>query len=62
MERLSLWASSTIVGPFVLLAVIIWVVLRSRRRAGEPPEVTERATKQLTRKRNAPRRRHGRRP
>ncbi len=39
----------TIVGPIILLAVIIWVVVRSRRRQpGEPPEqVTERATEQV---------------
>jgi hypothetical protein len=34
-----------IVGPIILLVILIWVVLRSRRRKGEPPMgVTERAT------------------
>ena len=35
-----------IVGPIVLLVLLIWVVLRSRRRSGEAPEsVTQRATR-----------------
>ena len=36
----------TIVGPIVLLVAVIWVLMRSRRHAGEAsPETTERATK-----------------
>lgn len=36
-----------IVGPIVLLVLLIWVVMRSRRSKGEPPmDVTERATRQ----------------
>jgi cytochrome c-type biogenesis protein CcmH/NrfF len=35
-----------IVGPAILLILLIWVVVRSRRRKGEPPmDVTERATR-----------------
>jgi hypothetical protein len=43
------WSIVTIAGPIILLAVIIWVVVRSRRRQpGEPPEqITERATEQV---------------
>ena len=41
------WSLMTIVGPIILLVLLIWVVLRSRRRKGEAsPEVTERATRQ----------------
>jgi hypothetical protein len=36
-----------IVGPIILLVLLVWVVLRSRRSRGEPPEsVTERATRE----------------
>ena len=36
-----------IVGPLILLAILIWVVLRNRRAKGEPPmSVTEQATRQ----------------
>ena len=36
-----------IVGPLVLLAILVWVVLRSRRRKGEPPmSVTDQATRE----------------
>jgi hypothetical protein len=36
-----------IVGPIILLGLLIWVVMRSRRRKDEPPmDVTERATRQ----------------
>ena len=35
-----------IVGPIILLVLLIWVVLRSRRTRNEPPlDVTERATR-----------------
>ena len=35
-----------IVGPIILLILLIWVVMRSRRRKGEPPsDVTERGTR-----------------
>ena len=41
-----LWGIATIGGPIILLIAFIWVVMRSKRRAGEAsPEVTERATK-----------------
>jgi cytochrome c-type biogenesis protein CcmH/NrfF len=42
----TLFGILTIVGPIVLLVAFIWVVMRSKRRAGEAsPEVTEQATK-----------------
>ena len=41
------WTLMTIVGPIILLILLIWVVLRSRRHRGEAPEsVTEQATRQ----------------
>ena len=41
----TLWTLVDIVGPIILLAVLVWVVLRARRRKDEPPQdVTERAT------------------
>ena len=36
-----------IVGPAILLILLVWVVLRARKRRGEPPkDVTERATRE----------------
>jgi hypothetical protein len=36
-----------IVGPIILLVILVWVVLRSRRTKGETPmSVTERATRE----------------
>ena len=41
-----MWGIATIGGPIILLVAFIWVVMRSKRRAGEAsPEFTERATK-----------------
>ena len=40
----TLWGLMNIVGPLILLVLLIWVVLRARRKGGAPPEVTERAT------------------
>ena len=41
------WTIMTIIGPIILLGLLIWVVLRSRRHKGEPPrEVTEQATRE----------------
>jgi cytochrome c-type biogenesis protein CcmH/NrfF len=41
-----LWGIATIGGPILLLVAFIWVVMRSKRRAGEASEeTTERATK-----------------
>jgi len=35
-----------IVGPLILLVLLVWVVVRSRRRRDEPPQsVTEQATR-----------------
>ena len=39
------WALMNIVGPAILLILLIWVVLRGRRRNGDASrDVTERAT------------------
>ncbi|HUE78678.1 MAG TPA: hypothetical protein VMN38_03515 [Sphingomicrobium sp.] len=44
----TLWGLMTIVGPVILLALLIWLVMRSRRRAGQPTDTTQR-TEQATR-------------
>jgi cytochrome c-type biogenesis protein CcmH/NrfF len=42
----TLWGIVTIGGPIILLLVFVWVVIRSKRRAGEASEATtERATR-----------------
>ncbi len=42
----TMWTLIDIVGPIILLVLLIWVVLRSRRSRNEPPqEITERATR-----------------
>jgi cytochrome c-type biogenesis protein CcmH/NrfF len=33
----TLWTLVDIVGPIILLVLLIWVVVRTRRRRGEPP-------------------------
>ena len=38
-----------IVGPIILLALLVWVVLRARRRGGPPKDVTERGTQEAYR-------------
>ena len=40
----TLWGLMNIVGPLILLVLLIWVVLRSRRKNEPPQDVTERAT------------------
>ena len=40
------WTLMTIVGPAILLVLLIWTVLRARRRGEPPQDVTERATRQ----------------
>jgi cytochrome c-type biogenesis protein CcmH/NrfF len=46
----TMWTLIDIVGPIILLVLLIWVVMRSRRRRGEPPQdVTERATREAYR-------------
>jgi hypothetical protein len=40
----TLWGLMTIVGPLILLVLLIWVVLRARRKGEPPKDVTERAT------------------
>jgi hypothetical protein len=43
----TLWGLMNIVGPIILLILLIWVVMRARRRPGEPPQdLTERATRE----------------
>ena len=42
----TMWTIMDIVGPAILLVLLIWVVMRSRRRGGDAPQdVTERATR-----------------
>jgi uncharacterized membrane protein len=44
----TMWTIMDIVGPAILLVLLIWVVLRQRRRKGEAPEdVTERGTREV---------------
>ncbi len=43
----TLWGLMTIVGPAILLVLLIWVVIRSRRKAGQPTDTTRR-TEQAT--------------
>jgi len=40
----TLWGLMNIVGPLILLVLLIWVVLRARRKGEPPQDVTERAT------------------
>jgi hypothetical protein len=40
----TLWGLMNIVGPLILLVLLVWVVLRSRRKNEPPRDVTERAT------------------
>ena len=40
----TLWGLMNIVGPLILLVLLIWVVLRARRKGEVPRDVTERAT------------------
>ena len=43
MQEMSLWGLATIVGPIVLLALFIWVILRNRS-SKVSKQVTEDAT------------------
>ena len=46
----SLWTLMTIVGPAILLVLLIWLAMRSRRRTGRATDTTaqtERATDRL---------------
>ena len=40
----TLWGLMNIVGPLILLVLLVWAVLRSRRKNEPPQDVTERAT------------------
>jgi cytochrome c-type biogenesis protein CcmH/NrfF len=40
----TLWGLMNIVGPLILLVLLVWVVLRARRKGEPPQDVTERAT------------------
>ena len=44
----SLWGLMDIVGPAILLALLAWLVLRSRRRPNQTTDTTE-GTEQATR-------------
>jgi uncharacterized membrane protein len=42
----TMWTIMDIVGPIILLVVLVWLVMRSRRGRNEPPQdVTEQATR-----------------
>jgi hypothetical protein len=43
----SLWSLMTILGPIILLALLAWLVMRSRRPAGRATDTTQR-TEQAT--------------
>ena len=46
----SLWTLMTIIGPVILLLLLVWLAMRSRRRAGQATDTTartERATDRL---------------
>lgn len=43
----TLWSLMTIVGPAILLVMLIWVVIRSRRRPNQTTDTTQR-TEQAT--------------
>ena len=45
MQEMSLWGLATVVGPIILLALFIWVILRNRTSSQASEETTERATK-----------------
>jgi hypothetical protein len=34
-----------ILGPIILLVLLVWVMLRNRKRSGPPKDVTEQATR-----------------
>jgi hypothetical protein len=44
----ALWGVMNIVGPIILLGVLAWLVMRSRRRPGQTTDTT-RETEQATR-------------
>jgi membrane protein implicated in regulation of membrane protease activity len=43
----SLWTLMNIIGPAILLVLLIWLVMRSRRRTGQTTDTTQR-TEQAT--------------
>ncbi|HTH29482.1 MAG TPA: hypothetical protein VL918_13585 [Sphingobium sp.] len=44
----ALWAVMTVIGPILLMAVMIWAILRNRQqRTQASQDRTERATRQL---------------
>ena len=40
------WTLMDIVGPIILLVLLIWVVMRNRRRNQPPQDVTDRGARQ----------------
>jgi hypothetical protein len=45
MQEISLWGLATVIGPIVLLALFVWVILRNRSTSRASKERTEQATK-----------------
>ena len=43
----SLWTLMTIIGPVILLLLLVWLAMRSRRRTGQTTDTTKR-TEQAT--------------
>ena len=43
----TLWGLDNTIGPIILLAPLIWLVVRTRRNKGRPPDTTTR-TEQAT--------------
>ena len=51
------WSLLTILGPILLFAVLLWVVLKNRKPKRDDIDRTERATKELYREEDAAHRR-----
>ncbi len=47
------WGLQTIIGGFLLFAVLLWALLRNRKSSPEDIERTERATRELYREEDA---------
>ena len=47
------WGLQTIVGGFLLFAVLLWAVLRNRKSSGAEVDRTEAATRELYREEDA---------
>lgn len=41
----TMWTLMDIVGPIILLVLLVWVVLRARRKGEPPQDISERGTR-----------------